>query len=171
MVISEWIDKFHLINDIDMQIEILKADFKDLADIFKLQKECYITEAEIYNEFNIPPLLQDLKSLESEFENCTILKVVVDGEIIGSVRAFIDHDTAYIGKLIVKPDFQNNGIGKLLLNSIESTLCECKRYELYTGFKSQKNLYIYNQLGYKEFKQQIISNDLKIIYLEKVNMR
>ena len=151
-----------------MQIDILQANRSDLETILLLQKDCYIAEAEIYNNFNIQPLLQDLKSLENEFENAVILKCVINGAIVGSVRGFIDNETAYIGKLIVKKDFQNNGIGRLLIDSIESTFTDSKRFELFTGFKSQKNLHLYNKLGYKEFKRQIINDNLALIYLEKI---
>jgi hypothetical protein len=65
-------------------------------------------------------------------------------------------------------DFQNKGIGRLLLDAIESTFKDCQRFELFTGFKSQKNLYLYNKLGYKEFKRQIINDNLTMIYLEKI---
>ena len=152
-----------------MQIDILQANRDDLETILQLQKDCYITEAEIYNDYDIQPLLQDLKSLENEFENAVILIGVIEGEIVGSVRGFLDNETAYIGKLIVKKDFQNNGIGRLLLDAIESTFQKSIRFELFTGFKSQKNLYLYNKLGYKEFKHQIINDNLELIYLEKRN--
>jgi len=150
-----------------MQIDILKANQNDLERILQLQKDCYITEAEIYNDYNIPPLQQDLNSLENEYNNSTILKCLINGEIVGSIRAFVENETTHIGKLIVKKDFQNKGIGRLLMNSIESIFNECTRFELFTGYKSQKNLYLYNKLGYKEFKRQIINDNLIMIYLEK----
>jgi GNAT superfamily N-acetyltransferase len=151
-----------------MQIDILKANQNDLETILQLQKDCYLSEAEIYNDYNIPPLQQDLKSLENEFKNTTILKAVINGEIVGSVRGFVENETAYIGKLIVKKDFQNKGIGRLLLDSIESFFKDCNRFELFTGIKSEKNLYLYNKLGYKEFKRQLINDNLTMIYLEKI---
>ena len=150
-----------------MQIDIFKAYKNDLETILQLQKDCYMTEAEIYNDYNIPPLQQDLKSIENEFENTTILKAVDNGEIVGSIRGFVDNETSYIGKLIVKKNFQNKGIGQLLLDSLESIFKDCNRYELFTGDRSQKNLYLYNKLGYKEFKRQQITNNLTMVYLEK----
>lgn len=154
-----------------MQIDILEANKYDLESILQLQKDCYLTEAEIYNDYNIPPLQQDLKSLENEFENTTILKAVLNVEIVGSIRGFVDNETSYIGKLIVKKSFQNKGIGQLLLDSLESTLTDCNRYELFTGDRSRKNLYLYNKLGYKEFKRQQKTNNLTMVYLEKKKFR
>jgi ribosomal protein S18 acetylase RimI-like enzyme len=150
-----------------MQIEILTANHKDLNVILQLQKDCYMTEAKIHNNYNIPPLNQDLKSIENDFNKMTILKGEIDGQIIASVRGFSENGTCYIGRLIVKNEFQNKGFGKLLMDSIESIFKECNRFELFTGFKSQKNLYLYNKLGYNEFKREVINDKLTLIYLEK----
>lgn len=151
-----------------MQINILKAQKSDLPTILQLQKDCYLSEAEIYKDFQIQPLTQDLESLEKEFENSIILKSVMNGEIVGSIRGYVSDDTAYIGKLIVRSDHQNKGIGRQLMDAIELSFADCKRIELFTGFKSEKNLYLYNKLGYKEFKSKIMDVNLTLVYLEKI---
>jgi GNAT superfamily N-acetyltransferase len=152
-----------------MQIDIVRARQNDLEAILQLQKDCYLSEAEIYNDYSIQPLLQDIESLGNEFKDTTILKGVIHGEIVGSVRGFAENETSYIGKLIVKKNFQNKGIGRLLLDSVESTFKDVNRYELFTGFMSEKNLYLYNKQGYREFKREVISGNLIMVYLEKVN--
>jgi ribosomal protein S18 acetylase RimI-like enzyme len=150
-----------------MQIDILQAGSDDLETILQLQKECYQSEARIYNNYNIQPLQQDLKSLENEFTNGIVLKALINGELVGSVRGYTENGTAYIGKLMVKKAFQNIGIGRMLLESIESAFKDYSRFELFTGIKSHKNLYLYNRLGYNEFKRQVINDYLTLIYLEK----
>lgn len=55
------------------------------------------------------------------------------------------------------------------MSFVESRLDNCIRYELFTGFKSERNLYLYKKLGYSEFKRQPINDNLTIVYLEKVN--
>ena len=150
-----------------MEINIIEADKSDLETILELQKECYLSEAELHDDFDIPPLKQDMVSILNEYNKGIFLKAVNDSTIIGSVRGYSLNETCYIGKLIVKNGFQNNGIGKLLMISIENKFGHCKRYELFTGFKSQKNLYLYNKLGYKEFNREKINNKLTLVYLEK----
>ena len=152
-----------------MHIQIQLAQQNDLETILQLQKDCYMSEAMIYNDYEIQPLKQDLESLTKEFKSSAILKGEINGEIVGSIRGYADNGTAYIGKLIVKSDYQNKGIGKMLMDSIEQNFNYCNRFELYTGFKSQKNIYLYNKLGYKEFKQQTINNNLTLLYLDKIN--
>lgn len=148
-------------------MEIERAMISDAEEILILQKLAYRSEAEIYNDFNIPPLVQTLESIEKDFENQYFLKAVMDGKIIGSVRAYTKEGTCYIGRLIVHPDFQNRGIGTDLMNEIERIFNTCRRFELFTGDKSERNLYFYQKLGYKIFKKAKITDQTMIVYLEK----
>ncbi len=91
---------------------------------------------------------------------------MIDETIIGSVRANDQDGTCYIGKLIVHPNHQNKGIGKMLMNAIEG-LFQKSRYELFTGSKSEKNIALYEKLGYKAFKESLITSDFSLVYLDK----
>ena len=148
-------------------MEIERAIISDAEEILSLQKLAYRSEAEIYNDFNIPPLVQALESIEKDFENQYFLKTVMNGKIIGSVRAYTKEGTCYIGRLIVHPDFQNRGIGTDLMNEIERIFNTCRRFELFTGDKSERNLHLYQKLGYKIFKKAKITDQTMIVYLEK----
>lgn len=148
-------------------MEIERAMISDAEEILSLQKLAYRSEAEIYNDFNIPPLVQTLESIEKDFENQYFLKAVMDGKIVGSVRAYTKEGTCYIGRLIVHPDFQNRGIGTDLMNEIERIFNTCRRFELFTGDKSERNLYLYQKLGYKIFKKAKITDQTMVVYLEK----
>jgi epoxyqueuosine reductase QueG/N-acetylglutamate synthase-like GNAT family acetyltransferase len=138
----------------------------DLAEIMDLQKLAYRSEAEIYHNFAIPPLVQTLKNLEQEAAGSIVLKVVENRQIIGSVRAYVKDGTCHIGKLIVHPDCQNKGIGKKLLLAVEKCF-KGVRYELFTGHQSAKNLALYKKLGYKSFRAEKINDDLQFVYMEK----
>ena len=119
---------------------ITGANIDDAQEILLLQKKAYIIEAELYSDFLIPPLVQTLDEIKSEFEECVFLKAVYDGRIVGSVRASMDDSgMCYIGKLIVHPDFQNHGIGTDLMNEIESFFEDCNCFELFTGHRSWQN--------------------------------
>jgi len=144
-----------------------RATVADAEEVLSLQKLAYKSEAEIYNDFNIPPLLQTLEEIKKDFEDQIVLKATIDGKIRGSVRAFVKEGTCYVGRLIVHPDFQNKGIGKQLMKKIEEIVKEAQRFELFTGHRSEKNLYLYQKLGYKIFKTVKASDRLNIVYLEK----
>ena len=146
---------------------IEKATVSDAEELLALQKLAYRSEAEIYNDFSIPPLIQTLESLEEDFKNQLFLKAVLGGRIIGSVRACSKERTCYIGRLIVHPDFQNRGIGTRLMNDIERIFNGCKRFELFTGDKSERNLRLYQKLGYRIFKTSKITDQTNIVFLER----
>lgn len=147
-------------------METLQATPDDAPEILALQKLAYHGQALIYNNFELPPLKQTLEELAAQFSDHTILKVVNNEKIIASARAIRRDDTCYIGRLIVHPDLQNQGIGTTLLKEIE-TRCPAPRYELFTGSKSKRNLYLYNKQGYKKFRTQKQTENLTIVFLHK----
>jgi len=148
--------------------EIEKATFEDLPKILALQKIAYMSEANLLNYYTIQPLTQTLRELENEFNKHTILKLVdkKDNAIIGSVRAREENGRVYIGRLFVHPKFQNKGFGTNLLKTIES-FYQGKTFELFTSYKSEKNLKLYIKNGYKEFKRQKVSGSLEFVFMEK----
>lgn len=149
------------------EIDILQSFKDDAGEILKLQKICYLSEAKIIDDYTIPPLHQAQAEIDNEYSNYFFLKAVYKDKIIGSVRGYSDNKTAFIGKLIVDEEFQNQGIGTRLLSEIENTFASANRYELFTGERSEKNLYLYGKNGYKLFKKEKISEKLTLVYLEK----
>ena len=152
-----------------LKMIIKQARISDVEEILSLQKLAYQSEAEIYNDFNIPPLNQSLEEIEDEFNDKTFLKAVIGGKIIGSVRAFVEQGTCYIGRLIVHPYFQNQGIGTKMMNETERFFKNYKRFEIFTGHKSKRNIYLYQKLGYRIFMTEKITDNLELVYLEKIS--
>ena len=149
-------------------VKITKASFEDIKAILLLQKQAFSSEADIYDDFDTsPPLLQTTEEIIKEFSESLFLKAVTEDKIVGSVRGFQVNETVFIKRLIVNPHYQNQGIGTMLMKSIETSFKDNKRYELFTGHKSSRNLHLYQNLGYREFKRRIIHENLTMIYLEK----
>lgn len=146
---------------------IEKAQKEDLKTILELQYLAYRSEAELFPNIVIPPLTQTLAEIEDEFQKGIILKAVdEDNAIIGSVRAYLENGTVYIGKLMVHPEKQKKGVGTKLLLEIEKEY-PGQRYELFTSTKSISNIRLYERFGYKIFKEESISEELQFVYLEK----
>jgi ribosomal protein S18 acetylase RimI-like enzyme len=149
-----------------MKVEIASID--DLTEILELQIRAYQSEAAIYNDYSIEPLIETPLGLQEQFKHKTFLKAVLDGKIVGSVRGYLKEETVHIGRLAVESDFQNQGMGTQLIRSIEAYFPNAKRYELFTGNKSINNLRLYNNLGYSEFKREPGGDQVMMIYLEKI---
>jgi ribosomal protein S18 acetylase RimI-like enzyme len=150
-------------------MEILRANVSDAEEILKLQKLAYQSEAERYNDYNITPIKQTLSEITEQFKTHIFLKAVSENKIVGTVRAYEENGTCYIGRLAVDPKMQNQGIGKALMKKIEK-LYNPKRYELFVGTKSDKNIYLYKKLGYTIYKTEKYGcRDIEIFYMEKLN--
>jgi GNAT superfamily N-acetyltransferase len=132
-----------------------------------LQKLAYQSEAAIYQDYTIPPLMQTLDEITAAFYGRHFLKAVGAGRIQGSVRAHMDQDTCHIGRLIVHPASQNRGLGTELMREIEACFPEARRYELFTGHLSSRNLYFYQKLGYLPVRREPVTEKLTMVFLEK----
>jgi len=148
-------------------VQIAKAERRDLPAILALQRIAYQSEAALLNNYELPPLKQTLEDVAEEFERGLILKGVLVGKIIGSVRASSDGHTCYVGKLVVSPEHQRKGYGAQLLSEIEKAWPH-PRYELFTSDKSAGNLNLYEKMSYKPFQEKRINPGLRLIFLEKI---
>ena len=135
---------------------IVQAEETDLEAILVLQRLAYQGEARLLNDFSIPPLMQTLEEMKEEFRSGIFLKAVDEkGKIVGSVRGTLRGDTLLIGKLMVHPEYQGNGLGSCLLQ------------ELFTCNKSLRNLCLYERNGYTRCAEKAVSPTLTLIFLEK----
>ncbi len=65
---------------------------------------------------------------------------------------------------------QRHGLGGRLLSAIEDRLAaerEAKRFQLFTGHRSEGNLRLYRRLGYAPTGTEQVSRRLNLVTLEK----
>lgn len=148
-------------------IEFTGARIEDGEEILALQKLAYQSEAALYNDQSLPPLRQTVDELRHEIAAQTVLKAVLDGRIIGSVRASLSGDTCHIGRLMTHPDFQGRGIGRALMSNIEDHFPHANRFELFTGDRSEGNIRLYQKMGYAVFQRKTLSEQVTLVYMEK----
>jgi ribosomal protein S18 acetylase RimI-like enzyme len=127
----------------------------------------YLSEAIIYDDYEIQPLKQTREEIRNEIDTRVVLKSTEGGRIIGSVRAYQRGETCFIGKLIVHPERQNQGIGSSLMAAVEKMFPTARRFELFTGHKSVRNLHLYGKLGYREFGREVVNHKLVHVFMEK----
>jgi predicted N-acetyltransferase YhbS len=121
-----------------MPYVIEQARPQDAPAILALQQLCFQSEAALYGRA-IPPLLQTLEDLAEECSSLRVLKLVLDGEIVGSVRAGMEDGVCRVGRLMVHPRLRHRGLGSLLMAQIERGFAAAERYEIFTGSRSVHN--------------------------------
>jgi GNAT superfamily N-acetyltransferase len=156
-----------------MSVTISAADAQDAEHILKLQYLCYQSEAELYGDWSIEPLTQTLDALRAELAEGHALVARLGDEIVASVRGRADEaGTVLIAKLIVHPRLRRHGLGGRLLDAIESHFAgepvpAAKRFQLFTGHRSDGNLRLYRRKGYEAVGTREIGPRLTLVTLEK----
>ncbi len=148
-------------------MKIEPARVADAPGILALQKLAFRSEAEIYGDHAIGPLTQTLEELRDEFKVYRFYKAMMGSELVGSVRTLVRDGTCHIGRLIVHPRHQNQGIGSLLMSCVELRHPDVARFELFTGHRSLRNLFLCRKLGYREFRREVVHSQLTFVFLEK----
>ena len=147
---------------------IQPARQQDLPEILALQKTAFAAEAQLVNDWNIPPRTQTLDELADDWRKGIMLKAVNEGgPIIGTVRGHMAPDGFYIGRLAVQPQWQGRGCGSALLEAMIAR-AEPNRLVLFTSPKSERNLRLYERFGFKPFKKSTTATGVTLVWLEKV---
>jgi GNAT superfamily N-acetyltransferase len=147
--------------------QIAYATLDDAEDILALQKLAYESEARLYDDWTLPPLTQTLPSLLDEFAISVFLKATEGDRLVGSVRAREVDGLCLIGRLIVHPELQGRSIGTLLMHRLEAAFPRAQAFELFTGSRSEGNLRLYERLGYRRNREEMLSEGISLAYLEK----
>ncbi|MBO7938004.1 MULTISPECIES: GNAT family N-acetyltransferase [Streptomyces] len=154
-----------------MSVTISVATEQDAEQIFRLQYLCFQSEAALYGNYRIAPLVQTLDSVKQELAADCVFVARLGEEVVGSVRGTLTEDgAAAIGKLCVHPRLQGHGIGARLLRAAETALADergATRFRLFTGHRSEGNLRLYRRVGYRTVGTSQGTDGVPMIVLEK----
>ena len=141
----------------------------DVGELLTLQRAAYVTEAQIYGDLALAPLVQTYEQLSLELSSSLALKAMLGQRIVGAGRARIDASVLHIGRLAVAPDMQGRGIGSLLLAELERKApAPVERYTLFTGHLSTANIRLYERLGYNQVCRERLRPGLVLVHFDKL---
>lgn len=150
-------------------IELRDIRPEDAGETLTLQRAAFVQEALIYDSVQMPALTQTLDELRAELVDNLGCVAVDRGRLIGSVRARTDGRLLLIGRLVIAPDRQGEGVGSMLLEAVEQRGREsgCLEAELFTGSLSEANLRLYEREGYRESTRVQGDDGIEQVFLRK----
>lgn len=152
--------------------QLSEATLEDAGELFTLQRAAFFAEAVLNGSLELPPLTQSLDELRASIGEGTLLLARRAGRLVGSVRGELRDDVWYVGRLMVAPDLQGQGLGRLLMSEIEARAPTPARVvQLVTGVASVRNLSFYRRRGYQEVSRSSDQAGVPIVLFEKVCVR
>ncbi|MEU8120014.1 GNAT family N-acetyltransferase [Spirillospora sp. NPDC049024] len=150
-------------------VVIERAGPADAGELMTVQRAAYVTEAQLYGDPFIPPLVESAEQLRKVLAgDAVVLKAVLGGRLVGAVRAQFNDRTCLVGRLVVVPDLQGRGIGRRLLTALEGEVAgRADACVLFTGHLSESNLRLYRSLGYAEVRRERVAAHLTHVHMRK----
>lgn len=132
---------------------IERAVPSDAPELLTLQRACWVQEALANPGVHIPALHESLDDVRAWMDEWDTYVVRRAGRLVAAVRGRLDgdDDSAWdIGRIMVAPDLQGQGLGKALLEHIEAVApARATSYVLFTGAGSERNLRMYKKAGFR----------------------
>ena len=148
-----------------MKIEI--ANIEDVPELLELQYKAFRPVAESLNWPDAPNLTETVEHARGEFPKYTTLKMLSDeGKIVGSVRGRVDDGSLYIGRLMVLPECQGRGYGKILFREIQKRMSHNRAW-LFTCGEVLRIVSFYEREGFCTFNTERFENGHTWISMEK----
>jgi tRNA (guanine37-N1)-methyltransferase len=131
--------------------EVVPATRGDAGEILTVQRACWVQEALANDTLaDVPALNESLADVLGWLESWSTWVVRVEGRLVGAVRGRLEGDAWDIGRIMVVPDLQGRGLGRVLLEHIEAVAPpEATSYVLFTGARSEENIRMYRRAGYR----------------------
>lgn len=140
-------------------------DEKTAKEIIALQQKSYSIEAMLIGFNNIPPLKDNVSSIEKSNE--AFYGYYIDEELVGLISYELEDNMLDICRVAVHPDYFRRGIGSELLKFVEELNTQATKITVSTGFRNQPAIELYLKNGF--IKKEIIEVEkrLLLIKLEK----
>lgn len=147
-------------------LELRPATLRDVRAALVVQRAAFAIEARLYGDPDLPPLTESEAGFAASLGTAAGFVAVLDGRLVGSVRARPDGRSLHIARLSVAPDVQGRGIGAALLALAEAA-APADEALLFTGHLSEGNLRLYARAGYVEERRERVDDAVVLVHLRK----
>ncbi len=129
----------------------------DAGELLTLQRAAYVTEAQLHQDVSLPALTQSMPEILDELADPAVRAwgIRSGARLVAAMRIRVEGPVAELGRLVVVPDMQGQGLGTRLIDAVDSLLPDMvNRVELFTGEKSVANIRLYQRKGFTEMRRR-----------------
>jgi GNAT superfamily N-acetyltransferase len=150
-------------------VRVGRARAADAGEILTVQRAAYLAEAQLYGDPFIAPLVESLDQVRALLDgDAVVLGAWLGPRLVGAVRGRFNDRTCLVGRLVVTPDLQGQGIGTRLMRALEDAVAaRADVLVVFTGHLSDGNLRLYRRLGYTETRRERVAAHLTLVHMRK----
>lgn len=148
--------------------QIVPAIPADAEIILDIQRRAFAEEGRLSDNFQIPPLVEDLAAIELHIRTQTVLTARNGERVIGSARGIVEGSVCTIRGVSVERFYQGRGIGSSLLRSVERAHPDVQRFHLTTNTLVPGNVAFYERHGYQVIELTRYTDKITLAQMSKV---
>jgi RimJ/RimL family protein N-acetyltransferase len=157
----------------DMSIELLKADEKDAAALFAIQRKSFMPLLERYKDYDTNPANEKIDRLILRLNNPNgvFYKIMFNKQLVGAINILWREGTEEykISPMFILPEYQGMGIAQETLKIVEHYYSEAKSWELATIKEEERNCHLYEKMGYiKTGELRKLNENTTLIFYKKL---
>ena len=150
-----------------LPFEVLGTDAA--GELLVLQRAAYLSEAHAHADYQLPPLVESLTQIAGRLTDpdSQVVGIRDHGRLVGAVQLTHIGQIVELGRLVVAPDRQGEGLGTRLLLAADHWFEDTAQIRLFTGEHSESNLRLYTRHGYRE-THRTRAGHYDLVHLTKV---
>ena len=154
-----------------MSIILVKATESDMKEIWGMQVEAFKSLLERYHDYDMSPATESYENVLNKYKQSwtSYYFIIRNNEKVGAVRVIDKKDGSRkrISPIWIMPLHRNQGLAQLAIKELER-LYDSSHWELDTILQEQRNIYLYEKLGYKRIdKIEHIKEGMDIVFFQK----
>jgi GNAT superfamily N-acetyltransferase len=153
-------------------MEPMRLGLPDAGELLTLQRAAFVPEARAHHTLDLPPLLESFDQVHTVLRDpaCLVWGFRDGGRLVAAVRIRVAGAVGEVGRLVVAPDQQSQGLGSALMIAAEERLPRgVTLLRLFTGEHSAGPLRMYPRLGYHETHRSP-EGDYQLVHFEKARV-
>ena len=156
-----------------MTVRLERATKADAEAIWDMQVKAFAPLLEKYQDYDTNPANEKMDRVIARINHPAggFYKIVHGDMLAGAICAYWKgSETEYwISPMFISPEFQGKGIAQSALRLIESTFPQAVTWELWTIREEERNLHLYEKMGYRKLgEEQILNEKASLVHYIKI---
>ena len=132
-------------------LHIRMAEYDDIEAILGITSAAFVNYQKLSGASKLDALEENYDKVKKDIDTKLVFVAVLENEVAGCVRVeLLSEENAYLTRFAVKPDIQNKGIGKALMNAVDTEMEKhlVKLLSLHTGAEVESLMNFYFGRGF-----------------------